>query len=444
MNADRLKRKGHSVAAMRRLAKRALPAAVFDFADGAAEDERTLRRNESAFDDHALVPHPVSGSPARDLSVTLFGKTLSMPVIVGPTGLQGLFWPDGECASARATAAAGTAFCLSHGSVCTLETLAATGAAPRWMQVFVYRDRAFTRELTDRAAAAGYDALVLTTDNQIVGNRERDVRNGFTIPPRMNPIQIARFAMKLGWAWRMRNHIRKITFGNYLREGEVIDVARLAGRMTQLLDPSMSWDDVDMVRKQWKGPLILKGILSPGEAREAVARGVDGVIVSNHGGRQLDGAIASLDALPSVVEAVGGKATVLIDGGIRRGADVVKAIALGAQAALIGRPQLWGLSVAGEAGVAQVLDIFRREIDRTLGLCGLTRIDQIGPDLLHRRDAPAAPSPPPAARAAKVSASADADPPAPPPPARPRRSPAKAGASKSAPRSPSPKGRSPR
>lgn len=176
--------RAYSIDALRGLARGALPRPVFDFADGGAEDESTLRRNESAFDDLRLLPQPLRGTADRDLSVTLFGKRLSLPVIVGPTGLAGLFWPDGERCAARAAAAAGTGFCLSHGSVCTLEELAATGAAPRWMQVFVYRDRGFTRELTERAAAAGFDALVLTIDNQLLGNRERDVRNGFSIPPR--------------------------------------------------------------------------------------------------------------------------------------------------------------------------------------------------------------------------------------------------------------------
>ena len=423
MDADRLKRKGYNVAAMRRLARRTLPSAIFDFADGAAEDEETLRRNEAAFGDFALLPRPLDGSPERDLSVTLFGKRLSLPVAVGPTGLQGLFWPDGEQAAARATAAAGMAFCLSHGSVCTLEELAATGVAPRWMQVFVYKDRGFTRELTERAAAAKYDALVLTIDNQLLGNRERDLRNGFTIPPRLNPLQMARLAIKVGWVWRMRNHLGKVTFGNYVRPGEAADVKAVAGRMSALLDPSMSWADVDTLRAIWKGPLILKGILNPAEARAALDHGVDGLIVSNHGGRQLDGAAASVEALPAVVEAVGGRVPVLVDGGIRRGADVVKALALGASAALIGRPQLWGLSVAGEAGVAQVLDIYRREIDRVMGLCGVTRIADIGPGLLYRRGSPAMPT-------------AAAETPAPKPPARPRRAPAKPAARRRAPRSP--------
>jgi L-lactate dehydrogenase (cytochrome)/(S)-mandelate dehydrogenase len=367
---------------MRDLARAALPRPVFDFADGGAEDEVTLRRNEAAFDDIALLPRPLSGAAERDLSVTLFGKRLSLPIIIGPTGLAGLFWPDGERCAARAAAAAGTAFCLSHGSVCTLEELAGTGASPRWMQVFIYKDRGFTRELTERAANAGYDALVLTTDNQMLGNRERDVRNGFTIPPRFGLSGLAGMALKAPWLWSMRNELKRVTFGNYARPGEAADLKALAGRMASLLDPSMNWKDVEDLRKLWRGPLILKGILHPDEARLAIERGVDAIIVSNHGGRQLDGAAASIDALPGIVAAVEGRIPVLIDGGIRRGSDVVKALAMGAAACLVGRPQLWGLAVAGEEGVAQMLAIYRQEIDRVMGLCGVTSIAAINQDLL--------------------------------------------------------------
>jgi L-lactate dehydrogenase (cytochrome) len=385
------RRRGYSVEAMRALARRVLPGPVFHFADGAAEDEHSLRRNETAFDDYAFLPQSLKGAGQRSLGITLFGHAMSMPLIVGPTGLSGLYWPDGECSAARAAAAAGIGFCLSHGSVCTLEVLARTGMTPRWMQVFVYRDRGFTRELTERAAAARYDGLVLTVDNQLLGNRERDLRNGFTIPPRLGLAGVARMATKVTWLLRMRKELKRITFGNYVREGESADIKQLAGRMGGLLDPSMSWSDVADLRRIWSGPLILKGILHPEEARLALEHGVDAVIVSNHGGRQLDGAIASLDALPAVVDAVGGRMPVLIDGGIRRGTDVVKALALGATACLIGRPQLWGLAVAGEAGVAHVLEIYRREIDRVMGLCGFRSISEISRDLL----VPAAPMPHP-------------------------------------------------
>src|SRR5262245_23841456 len=369
---------------MRALARAALPRPVFDFADGGAEDELTLRRNEAAFDDIELLPHPLTGTTTRDLSITLYGRRLNLPVIIGPTGLGGLFWPDGERCAARAAAAAGTAYCLSHGSVCRLEDVP-RGEAPRWMQVFIYRDRGFTRELTERAAAAGYDALVLTIDNQLLGNRERDVRNGFAIPPRFRVGDLAGMALKVPWLWRMKGELPRITFGNYVREGEKADIKTLAGRMNWLLDPSMNWQDVDEVRRIWKGPMILKGVLHPEEARTAIARGIDGVIVSNHGGRQLDGGAASLDALPAIVAAVEGRIPVLIDGGVRRGVDVAKALALGASACLIGRPQLWGVSVAGEAGVRHVLDIYRRELDRVMGLCGVARVTDIGRDLLFAR-----------------------------------------------------------
>lgn len=382
----RWRRKAHSIGALRELARAALPKPVFDFADGGAEDERTLRRNEAAFAEIALLPKPLDGAAARDLSVGLFGKTLTLPVIVGPTGLAGLFWPDGERCAARAAAAAGTAFCLSHGSVCTLEQLAETGAAPRWMQVFVYRDRGFTRELTERAAKAGYDALVLTIDNQMLGNRDRDLRNGFSIPPRFGLTGLAGMALKAEWLWRMRRELKRVTFGNYARPGETADLKALAGRMASLLDPSMAWPDVVELRKLWRGPLILKGVLHPDEARRAIAEGIDGIIVSNHGGRQLDGAASSIEALPGVVAAVEGRIPVLLDGGVRRGSDVVKALALGAAACLVGRPQLWGLAVAGEAGVARMLEIYAAEIDRVMGLCGITSLAGITGDLLLRKD----------------------------------------------------------
>jgi isopentenyl diphosphate isomerase/L-lactate dehydrogenase-like FMN-dependent dehydrogenase len=374
MRAADLKRKGFSIAEMRKLAQAILPRAVFDFADGAAEDEKTLRRNEAAFDEIELLPRPLNGAAARDLSIDLFGQRLSMPVIVGPTGLSGLFWPGGELCTARAACAAGTVFCLSHGSVCNLEELAACGASPRWMQIFIYTDRGFTRELAERAKLAGYDAIVLTIDNQFLGNRERDLRNGFTIPPRFGISALAEMTLKAPWLWRMRKDLKRITFGNYARAGETAEIKTLAARMSSLLDPSMSWRDVDDLRQIWSGPLILKGILHPREAKVAVEHGIDAVIVSNHGGRQLDGAPASIAALPAVVEAVEERIPVLLDGGVRRGADVVKALALGARACLIGRPQLWGLAVAGEAGVAHVLEVYRREIDRVMGLCGITRV----------------------------------------------------------------------
>ena len=380
----RWKRRAYNIAALREEARRVLPRPVFDFVDGGAGDEHTLRRNVSAFDSVALYPRPIGGTASRDLSTTLFGRRLSMPLIVPPTGLAGLLWPEGEAASARAATKAGSVYCLSHGSICTLEELAETGVEPRWFQTYIYTDRGLTHEMAERAAAAGYEALIVTIDTQILGNRERDIRNGFVIPPRFSGGEIANMAFKLRWLFRMRRTIPKITFGNYRRPGDANDLTTLHERMLTLPDQGMQWDDIAALRAVWKGPLLLKGVLHPADAAEAVANGVDGVFVSNHGGRQLDGVASAFDALPRVADAVAGRAAVLLDGGIRRGTHIVKALALGADCCTIGRAQFWGLTVAGEAGVAHVFDIFRRELDLTMGLCGLADIASIGPDVLAR------------------------------------------------------------
>ena len=376
MHVD-LKKNGYSVAALRRIAQKRLPRPIFDFIDGGAEDEDTLRQNESAFSDWELLPKPLNGAAKRDLSTSLFGHTLSSPLLIGPTGLAGLFWPQGEVAAANAASDYGTVYCLSHGSVCTLEQLAKMHQGLKWMQVFIYKDRGFTRELATRAQETGYDALVLTIDNQLIGKRERDIVNGFTIPPRLDLPQMLAFAKKPSWWWAMRHELANVTFGNYVQSNSPESVSALAARMGSLLDPSMSWEDVDMVRAHWKGRLILKGVLHPDEASQAVKHGVDAIIVSNHGGRQLNGAIASFRALPAVVQAVNGAIPVLLDGGIRRGSDIFKAVALGASAVLIGRPHLWGLSVAGKDGVQWVLEMLHGELDRTMGLAGASNIEEI-------------------------------------------------------------------
>lgn len=376
MHVD-LQKNGYSVAALRRIAQKRLPRPIFDFIDGGAEDEDTLRQNESAFSDWELLPKPLNGAAKRDLSTSLFGHTLSSPLLIGPTGLAGLFWPQGEVAAANAASDYGTVYCLSHGSVCTLEQLAKMHQGLKWMQVFIYKDRGFTRELATRAQESGYDALVLTIDNQLIGKRERDIVNGFTIPPRLDLSQMLAFAKKPSWWWAMRHELANVTFGNYVQSNSPESVAALAARMGSLLDPSMSWEDVDMVRAHWKGRLILKGVLHPDEAAQAVKHGVDAIIVSNHGGRQLNGAIASVRALPAVIQAVNGAIPVLLDGGIRRGSDIFKAVALGASAVLIGRPHLWGLSVAGKDGVQWVLEMLHGELDRTMGLAGASNIEEI-------------------------------------------------------------------
>jgi L-lactate dehydrogenase (cytochrome)/(S)-mandelate dehydrogenase len=302
-------------------------------------------------------------------------------VLIGPTGLAGLLWPRAEAASARAAVAAGTVYTMSHASTVTIEDLAREVSGNLWMQVFMYRDRGLTRAFTERAHASGYRALVLTIDNQVPGWRERDMRNGFTVPLQWRADNLFDMALHPGWLLRMARTPR-FTFANYTQLAGASDIMSLAARMGSLLDPTLSWKDVEWLRKLWNRPLLLKGVLHPDEARRAVDLGVDGIIVSNHGGRQLDAAPASIEALPAVVQAVSGRVPVLMDGGIRRGADVVKAIALGAKACLIGRPQLWGLAAAGEAGVAWVLESLRAEIDRTMALCGCERLADIDRSLV--------------------------------------------------------------
>ncbi|PPR24985.1 MAG: (S)-mandelate dehydrogenase [Alphaproteobacteria bacterium MarineAlpha10_Bin1] len=369
-------RRGFNIAAMRTEAQRVLPRAIFDFVDGGAGDEVTLRRNEAAFDEVSLLPRPLGGAAKRDMSITLFGQKLSMPLMVAPTGLAGLLWPQGEAASARAAAAAGTAYCLSHGSVCTLEALAETGATPRWMQTYIYKDREMTREIAGRAEAAGYKALVVTIDTQIVGNRERDTRNGFTIPPRLSVGEVARMAFKLPWLMRMRSEIPKITFGNYKRPGEAEDLTALAERMLSLPDPAFTWRDIEWLRGIWPGALLLKGVLHPADGAEAVANGVDGMLVSNHGGRQLDTAISPLKVLPDIV-AEKGNLAILFDSGIRRGTDVVKALAVGADFIFVGRPFLYAAALAEEAGIAYAIEILAQEVDRTIALLGCHDLSEL-------------------------------------------------------------------
>ena len=375
MNRDLLSRRAHSLADVRRLAQLRLPRVVFDFVDGGAEDELALRRNEAVLAQTLLWPRPLEGTQARDQSIELFGQRLNGPVLIGPTGLAGLLWPRAEVASARAATAAGTVYTMSHASTVAIEDLAREVSGNLWMQVFMYRDRDLSRAFTERAHACGYRALVLTVDNQVPGWRERDLRNGFTVPLRLGIRNMLDMGLHARWLLRMALGPR-FTLANYSHEGDS-DIMSLAAKMSSLLDPAASWKDVEWLRRLWDRPLLLKGILHPDEARRAIALGVDGIIVSNHGGRQLDAAPASVEALPPVLDAVAGRVPVLVDGGIRRGSDVLKALALGAKACLIGRPQLWGVGVAGEAGVAWVLELLRTEIDRTMAMCGWDRVADI-------------------------------------------------------------------
>jgi L-lactate dehydrogenase (cytochrome)/(S)-mandelate dehydrogenase len=380
MDAAALQRRGYSIAALRELARRRLPRMLFDMVDGGAGDEITLRRNEAELAAIELLPKLLAGAPRRDQSVELFGAKLPSPIIIGPTGLAGLLWPRAELCAARAAARFGTIYSTSHASTSTLEEIAAATPGPKWMQVFLYKDRGLTAEFATRAAAAGYQGLILTVDNQVVADRDRDARNGMSFPLRLGPRSVLDFVSRPGWCARMRE-TPSPTFVNY---GARTSIGAFGPLMVEQLDPAIGWSDVERLRGQWRGPMLIKGLLHPEEARRARDLGLDAVIVSNHGGRQLDGAVASIAALPGIVDAVGGQIPVLIDGGFRRGVDVVKALALGARAVLIGRPHLWGVSCAGEDGVHWVLELFRREIDRALALGGWDSIGNLDPSIFFR------------------------------------------------------------
>ena len=379
MDRAALQRYGYSIHALREMARRRLPRMIFDMVDGAAGDEITVRRNEAAIAEIQFVPKVLAGAGTRDQSVELFGHRLKSPVIIGPTGLAGLLWPHAEIAAARAAARFGTIYTSSHASTSTIEDIGAATSGLKWMQVFLFKDRGLTAEFVQRAMAAGYAGLVLTVDNQVMAVRDRDARNGLMFPMKFRARGLLDLASHPGWLMRMRKAPNP-TFVNY---GARTGIGAFGPVMLEQLDPSVSWKEVEWVRSLWQGPMILKGILHPDEVRDAQARGIDAVVVSNHGGRQLDGAISSIEALGPVVDAVADKIPVLVDGGFKRGADVVKALALGAKAVMIGRPQLWGVACAGEEGVHWVLELFAKEIDRALALGSWDGIDKLDRRILH-------------------------------------------------------------
>jgi 4-hydroxymandelate oxidase len=334
-------------------ARQRLPQMVFDYYAGGAGDEWTLAENRRAFDRWVLRPRILKDVSEVDLSTEVLGQEISFPVLLAPTALQRMAHRDGELASARAAAAAGTLMVLSTISTFSLEEVAATGVA-RWFQLYVHRDRGLTEDLVRRAEAAGYGAIVLTVDAPFLGRRYRDERNRFSLPP---GIALANLAT--------------------VRVPRTARGSDLSDYFSSELDPTLSWRDVEWLRSLSSLPLALKGILTAEDAAQAVNTGVEAILVSNHGGRQLDGVPATIDVLPEVVEAVAGKAEVLIDGGVRRGADVLKALALGARAVLIGRPCLWGLAVDGEAGVGRVLELLRQGLSLAMALAGCASVKAV-------------------------------------------------------------------
>jgi 4-hydroxymandelate oxidase len=345
-----------------RVARERLEASIYDYIAGGSWDEVTLRENHTAYDKWRLRPRAMVNVEYRDLSVNILGDTLSLPIGVAPSAFHKLMHPDGELATARAAGATGTVMCLSIMATVSLEEVAAAVSGPLWLQTYIFKDRSMTIDLAARAKAAGYRALVLTVDTPVLGRRERDSRNQFELPAGIE----------------MRNlKLAPAVPGEY--ESPMVRFIR------QQIDPSLTWREVEWFVKTVQMPVFVKGVLHPEDARLAAKCGVSGIIVSNHGGRQLDGAIATLDALPEIVSAMRGTdLDIIVDGGIRRGADVVKALALGAKMVLVGRPVLWGLAVDGEPGARAVLDLLRREFDTALALVGCPRSVDLNRDFIIR------------------------------------------------------------
>jgi L-lactate dehydrogenase (cytochrome) len=372
-----------SIEDLRRLARRRIPRAIFDYADGGSYDERTIRRNAADLDAMTFRQRVMVDVSTISLATTFLGAPVSMPLAIGPTGLAGLFHADGEILGARAAAACGIPFCLSTMSICSIEDVRAATQQPFWFQQYLMKDRGFNQELIDRAAAAQCSALMLTLDLQVIGERRRDPRNGLTIPPKVTLKNAWDVATKPGWALKVLFGKRR-TFGNLIgRIGGSSGINTLAEWTATQFDPSANWRDVEWVRSRWPGKLILKGVLDAEDARLAVAAGADAIVVSNHGGRQLDGAPSSISVLSEIAEAVGGRCEVMFDGGVRSGQDIAKALALGARGALIGKAFLYALSAAGEAGVTRAIEIMRNELRVTLALTGTVGLDGVGRHILR-------------------------------------------------------------
>lgn len=368
---------------LRRDARRRLPRAVFDFIDGGAEDEVSLRLNREAFEAVTFSARVLVDVSQVSTEVEVLGRRLRLPVLLAPTGLCGMAAPRGELMAARAAVRAGIVFVASCMSAVTMEEIAREAPGDHWFQLYIWRDRGLTRSLVERAAAAGYSCLVVTVDVPVLGQRERDVRNGATIPPHITWRNALDTLRRPGWLRGMARAPR-IEFANVVRDtsGRGSPLA-LSSFVNGQFDPAATWDDLDWIRQAWKGSLIVKGVMAAQDARLALEHGADGVVVSNHGGRQLDGLPASLDVLPEVAAAMAGRGAVLFDGGVRRGTDLAKAIALGAQACLIGRPYLYGLGAAGESGVARSLEILESELRRALCLLGRRSVVELDAGILR-------------------------------------------------------------
>jgi L-lactate dehydrogenase (cytochrome) len=377
-----------SVADLRAIARRRLPGGVFDYIDGGAEDELTLRRNVAAFRRAELVPRVLRDVSGIDLSATLLGRKLPMPLVVAPTGFTRIASPGGELDVSRAAARAGLPYTLSTMATRSIEEVAAVSRGPKWLQVYVWRDRGLVKELLSRAAQAGYEAIAITVDTAVLGRRERDVRRGFTMPPQLGPGTLLDGLLHPGWTWAFAR-AEPITFSNVSGSSAPADgrAVNLAEYTNAQFDPALSWRDLDWFRAQWDGPIVLKGIQSVADARLAADAGVEAIALSNHGGRQLDGSPAILELVPPVADAVGDRVEIICDGGVRRGSDIVKAVALGARACMAGRAFLYGLGAGGERGVDKVVSLLEADMRRTMALTGYRQLSDLGPELIRWRGA---------------------------------------------------------
>lgn len=367
---------------LRQVAHRRVPKAFIDYAESGSYTQSTLHANRADLDAVKLRQRVLVDVDHRSTETTIVGETVSMPVALAPIGLCGMQHGDGEILACRAAQAAGVPFTLSTMSICSIEDVAAAVDKPFWFQVYVIRDRGFMAELIQRAAAAKCSALVLTVDLQILGQRHLDIKNGMTVPPEIRLKNIIDIATKPAWALSVLRGKRK-TFGNLAGHVKGMEnVNSLAQWTAQQFDPTLNWKDIEWVKSLWPGKLILKGIMDVDDARIAAKTGADALVCSNHGGRQLDGAASSISMLPKLVDAVGADIEVLFDGGVRTGQDIERALALGARGCLIGRSYVYGLGAYGQAGVGKALEILKKELDVTMALTGVSRLDQIGHNVL--------------------------------------------------------------
>lgn len=377
-----------SIEDLRRIAERRVPRAFFQYADHGSYSQATMRANRDDLAAINLRQRVGIDVDHRSLATTIAGEPASFPLVLAPVGLTGMHRGDGEILACRAAQAAGIPFVLSTMSICSIEDVAAAVEKPFWFQLYMVRDRGFVRELIERARAANCSVLMPTLDLNVLGQRHCDVKNGLTVPPEVTLANLLDVASKPAWALSVLRGKRK-TFGNLAGHiSGMDDVKTLATWVSRQFDPTVTWKDVEWIRSLWPGKIVLKGILDIEDAKIAARTGVSGIVVSNHGGRQLDGAPSSISALPGIADAVGSQLEILFDGGIRSGQDVLRALALGAHACMIGRAYIYGLGAGGEAGVAKAIEIIRNELDVSMALTGTTRVADAGPQILLRPEAP--------------------------------------------------------